>query len=280
MSKSFSHRVLGTPNKFPQIFEMDEDLKNGLYNVIFHYLIDPGQTYRQNFDDSEYYPVYESVWINFWKKPFDEISGEYFIVIAKYKEAFLKTDYAQVYDLIEFLLSNEFVISVGIVDSLNIILEREFAAYRIIDNLVTPIINKEEIDAVKSAIIESEKAKFGGATIHLKEALSKLSDRTSPDYRNSFKESISAIESISQVIAGKPHASLGDAMKILKTKIELHPALEKGFLNIYGYASDGDGIRHALWDESNVQQEDAIFMLVTASAFINYLLVKTDKFGL
>jgi len=67
------------------------------------------------------------------------------------------------------------------------------------------------------------------------------------------------------------------ALKDLKKAIPIHPALEQGFLKIYGYTSDGDGIRHALTDEPNLDQEDALFMLVASSAFVNYLVVKANK---
>jgi|GEM_PF-5091063 len=33
-------------------------------------------------------------------------------------------------------------------------------------------------------------------------------------------------------------------------------------------------------EESNLDQEDALYMLVSCSAFINYLITKTNKFGI
>lgn len=44
--------------------------------------------------------------------------------------------------------------------------------------------------------------------------------------------------------------------------------------NLYGYTSDGDGIRHSLLEEPNLDYSDAKFMLVTCSAFVNYLTSK------
>ena len=57
----------------------------------------------------------------------------------------------------------------------------------------------------------------------------------------------------------------------------LHPALEKSFKQLYGYTSDSDGIRHALMDIYNCDFEDAKYMIVSSSAFVNYLIVKADK---
>ena len=69
-------------------------------------------------------------------------------------------------------------------------------------------------------------------------------------------------------------------MKKIKDKIGLHPALEKGFGAIYGYTSDQGGIRHAMIDESTCDFEDAKYMLVSCSAFVNYLIMKANKAGL
>ncbi|MGH6983986.1 MAG: hypothetical protein ACREEI_07150 [Stellaceae bacterium] len=52
----------------------------------------------------------------------------------------------------------------------------------------------------------------------------------------------------------------------------IHKARQDAFDKLYGYASDADGIRHALLDEEKLTYEDAQFMLVTCSAFVNYLI--------
>jgi len=77
-----------------------------------------------------------------------------------------------------------------------------------------------------------------------------------------------------KLIAGDDRATLGTALKKLEDKVALHPALKKAFDHLYGYTSDEGGIRHALLDESDLKFEDAQFMLVTCSAFINYLKAK------
>jgi len=116
----------------------------------------------------------------------------------------------------------------------------------------------------------------------LKRALDLFADRESPDYRNSIKESILAVEAICQLITDNPKATLGDALKEIakKTKVDLHGALKDAFGSLYGYTSDAEGIRHALLDEPNLCFEDAKFMLVSCSAFINYLIAKSSKAGI
>jgi len=100
-----------------------------------------------------------------------------------------------------------------------------------------------------------------------------------PNYRNPIKESISAVESLCNLITGRKD-TLGDALKKLEAKVVIHPALKKGFSSIYGYTSDADGIRHGLLEETNLDFEDAKFMLVSCSAFVNYLIAKSQKAGI
>jgi hypothetical protein len=62
--------------------------------------------------------------------------------------------------------------------------------------------------------------------------------------------------------------------------IPMHPSLKSAFQNLYGYTSDANGIRHALLEEANLDFEDAKFMLVSCSAFVNYLVAKASKAGI
>jgi len=157
----------------------------------------------------------------------------------------------------------------------NSILEREISGYRFVGEKIVPITAEEEIAEIEEALRTTES--LTPVAIHLKTALAFMSDRKSPNYRNSIKESISAVEVICRLIAGSDKATLGQALKVIKSKIGLHPSLEKAFSAIYGYTSNAEGIRHALLDESHLYFEDAKFMLVACAAFINYIKLKSSK---
>ncbi len=153
---------------------------------------------------------------------------------------------------------------------LNALFEEEFVGYRMIDYEITPITNEVEINEIKTSL----DIEFEGCKSHIKKGLSLLSDREKPDYKNSIKESISAVESICQIICKDDKATLGKALnKLEESGIKLHRSLKEAFSKLYGYTSDEGGIRHAegLF-ESNVSFEDAKFMLVTCCAFVNYLV--------
>ena len=102
-----------------------------------------------------------------------------------------------------------------------------------------------------------------------------MSDRENPDYPNSIKESISAVESISMVITGDDSGSLGELLKVLEKKHSLAPTLKGAFSKLYGYTSNVGGIRHGLKDDGIVIGfEEARFVLVTCTSFVNYLAYK------
>jgi hypothetical protein len=101
-------------------------------------------------------------------------------------------------------------------------------------------------------------------------SLELLSDRQNPDYRNSIKESISAVESLAATTLGQK-GTLGQLIKKLEREIGLHPALQSAFSSLYGYTSGAGGIRHAILDSKQITFEDAKFFLVVCSAFVNFV---------
>lgn len=152
------------------------------------------------------------------------------------------------------------------VDYLNEEFERLNFAYRIIDNQIVEVTSEEEIKEIEIALNNSSK----GTEAHIQTALCLLSKRPNGDYRNSIKESISAVEATVREITG---TNTLDFKKLETKGIILPSVLKKSFELLYGYTNDeSTGIRHALMDDTNVPSADeAIFMLVSSSAFVNYL---------
>jgi hypothetical protein len=86
-------------------------------------------------------------------------------------------------------------------------MQHEASAYRFLGTKLTPIISEPEIQSIEDA--SSEQDRFNPASSHLATALRHLSARDSPDYRNSIKESISAVEAACQIITRDPKARWG-----------------------------------------------------------------------
>lgn len=286
MDLSFSQRMGITPEKKPmQLESMDDDLRNGLWNAFKLFIFDNLDYTQQNTKTREYFVVCKSLWHYFYKLPIDTIPDSSRIVEKNIRERYFNSEWFKVFDFLEFVISidtttikrnrGEFV------NFCNDILEREFSGYRFVDLRITPITNATEISEIEEALQEtSQFTTLKGANTHLTSALAKLSDRQSPDYRNSIKESISAVETTSKLISGKESDTLNSALDRIKDKTYLHHKLVLGYKQIYNYTSDSDGIRHGLMDEPNLDFEDAKYMLVSCSAFINYLIVKADKAGI
>ncbi len=145
--------------------------------------------------------------------------------------------------------------------------------------MISPITDEEELSEIEKAL----KNPIDSVKEHIKQSLSLFSDRENPDYRNSIKEAISAVESLCRIISDNPNATLGDALKHIEKSdnVELHPALKDAFSKLYGWTSDKkSGIRHGFMDITNLSDEDARFMLIACSAFINYLFEKSIKAGI
>lgn len=162
-----------------------------------------------------------------------------------------------------------------ITDKINELFEKECVGYRFIGEHIVAITDKVEIHEIE----ESLRNDYNGCKAHIEKAVGFLSDREQKDYKNCIKESISAVETICQIIIGSNTATLNKAIQKLKNKgIKIHPVLETAFTKLYAYTSDEGGIRHAegLF-VSEVSFEEAKFMLVSCSAFVNYLIAEYGK---
>ena len=139
---------------------------------------------------------------------------------------------------------------------------------------IVPAATKQEGDALIGALQDLEGSGLGGAAEHLRKAGEGIRDR---DWAGSVRESIHAVESVAKRFAPGGADTLGKALAALERQQGLHGALKKGFRALYGYTSDEDGVRHAsMEDESNVTQDEAIFMIGACAAFCSYLW---RKFG-
>lgn len=147
--------------------------------------------------------------------------------------------------------------------------------YRVVDGRIVPITSEEEKQEIERAIETSEDEE----KTHLEQALVLYSKRPDPDYRNSIKESISAVETLLRKETST--GTLGDALNELKKKGTIIPdRLIVAFEKLYAYTNDKkEGIRHSLMDNDHggPGEPEAHYMLIVCSAFINYVRDKKSK---
>ncbi len=153
---------------------------------------------------------------------------------------------------------------------MNSLLEGQGCAYRFVAEALAPISNPTEVFEVTKA---AESAADPVAQ-HIREALQMLPPNPNSSPRNSVKESISAVEAALKYLTGKSTATLGEALKEFESKYgPLHESIRRGLNHLYAYSNGPEGIRHALVDDAaEVTVDDARFMVVTCSAFANYLI--------
>ena len=184
--------------------------------------------------------------------------------------------YNEVFDFVE-LICKLCICGEELSKKVNDVFKQEYVGYRFVDGRIVPITDENEIKSIEDACNN----KFEGPRTHIKKAVGFIADRERKDYKNCIKESISAVESICSIIVGNDKATLPDALKILKkNNLKIHPVLEIALIKLYAYTSDENGVRHAegLF-ENDVTFEEAKFMLVSCSAFVNYLIANYGKVG-
>lgn len=260
-----------------QINDLNKRTRNMIYNCIkdifdklsydYSYRIDLGKLFV------EY--IYKELF-SLADKDFPEYGGNYayefflesiYSIIEEY-------DYVEVFTFIEGLINcfkkmdkityGNYKFKIIFISKISKIFEDENVNYRIVGDIITDIVNEYEIKEIEETLANS----YDIVKKHYNKAIEKL--YKDKDFSNSIKESISSVEAMSQVITGKNNATLGDALKMLRN--DIHPAMKSAFEKLYGYTSDANGIRHSNGiGEGNSTFEEAKYMLISCSAFVNYL---------
>lgn len=272
----FSERNQLAPTKPIQVADVDLPLFNRIWNIFYNREYATSKSpfsFRSQLGKAEQVLDALGYGYTYPDNYFDRNKN-----IEKLKNRLIDSDWYVIYDFVEIYVSLFPTKSERqhIEEELNVVLTEEKAGYRIVDGMVVPITNKYELGALKKAM----KTKYESVNQHIAKAVSLYSKRKNPDYENSIKESISAVEAMCCIITGMTgaQATLGKAIKKLKEcGVHIHPALEGAFSSLYGYTSDENGIRHGGIDFKNAPAEDAKYMLVSCSAFVNYLMEKWSK---
>lgn len=265
---TFSQRKGLTPPPEPvQLESVDQRLRTDLWNLLYHQLFKP-------FANPAPYSL-----VSFWWNHFGQAAEDYderrvaFLV----KQTLSEGEWYEVYDLLEFIASETPEYSESLLKGLNAILERNRVGYRIVAGEVVEITDEAELQSIRTAVAQGP---VSPAREHMKKAVQLFADRDNPQYANSIKESISAVEAAARDASGKPSAILTAALdEIAKQKAaSVHPALLKGWKAIYGFAGDSGGIRHADYEGSvQATPELAQYFLVTCSAMVNLLTTLQSK---
>ena len=160
--------------------------------------------------------------------------------------------------------------------------ERHGAAYRLDTSQrpykFFPQTSKEQGEAVRRVIETLGESGMEGAAAHLRQAAQHIN---AGQHGDSIADSIHAVESVAKKIDQRANKTLGPALDSLeKAGLLKHSALREAFKKLYGYASNEQGIRHALLDKGFPgcrAGRSHVFMFGACASFAAYLVGKHRK---
>ena len=288
--RPFSERGGFVPIKVCQVDTIDADTRIKIYNQIYVFLHPSNDPYDDETDrayraDKQAWNIVyrDHFWAQFLLLPVDEYTRD--LCDIALRDMLLSDDpWHRVFDFVEYIFLQcaatwEYedlndIYSRGRRDSLlsaiNRVLGESKVGYKIIDNIFVPISSEPEAQEVEIA----SNTVFYEANQHIKKAVKLFADRKEPDYENSIKESISAVESIAKEITEKETKPLN----ALTQRLQLHPSFKNALNEFYNWTSKDGGIRHGASSKSlTPDQNTARFMLVICSSFVNYIISRNPQ---
>jgi len=231
-------------------------------------------TYTESLFKEEWNRVAKDLHVLFFRQPADKFDHGSYKCLNRLNEVIARADIGVLFDLIEFLVRHP-----KCSDELKRELSSAFvmsrAAYRIIDSrFIAAIGTEEQAEAVERAFENTDGMRAPAARRHL--VASGVALRNA-DWAGSVRESIHAVEAAAKLLASEAD-TLGDALKVLEKRGQVHGRLKAAFDKLYAYSNaDNVGARHALvFDESAaVDEVDALFMLGACASFVSYLLARS-----
>ncbi len=247
---------------------MDDSLRNTLWNLL-------EQKYWHRFSTSSIGNcvrgsnmeslVFE-LWLNYFKRPIDAISNYWPYCLSEIRDYFFKADWREVYDFIEAV--SEFGQQIADHDEFerdcNEKLAQEHSAYRFVNGRIVDTVSRKEIEEIDKALQETSDYEL--AQEHLENALRLIADRNAPDYEQSVCESILAVRTLLHEVRN------GALKRKMIEANENFSYLRRAFLLICAHLH----IRLEQGKEPVIQKklsnQDAWFILVSSSVFMNYLI--------
>jgi hypothetical protein len=196
--------------------------------------------------------------------------------LAPLKAKFVRRNYLEIFEFVQFTIRHPeapYNFEGRVANALS----QSRAAYFVDGTTIFPKASVEEGAALQAALIVLRGSEYGGARAHLSAAANLLSEG---DYGGSVRESVSAVESIARSI--EPSADkLSTALAKLHNGKRIHQGLKAAFNSLYGYASDEEGVRHALvfQDQPHVGEAEAIFMIGACASFVTFVIGKGSLIG-
>lgn len=181
--------------------------------------------------------VAKELHVLFFGNSADSFENRSYQLRKRLEVCFAKSSIGPLFDLVEFFLRHRDCSAV-LKSDLASAFERSRSAYRVVDGLVVAVGTDQQAQAFERAIKDTEESGAPAARQHLISAGSELRNG---NWSGSVRESIHAVEAMARTIV--PADALGPALTQLEATGHLHGGLKRAFGNLYGYASDEQGVR-------------------------------------
>jgi hypothetical protein len=160
-------------------------------------------------------------------------------------------------------------------DELQRLFAEEGLAFELTEGLVRRRGRKHTVDVTTRAQVVLGDPRLGGSRRHYDKALQFFRSPSKPDYKNTVKEAVCAVEAAGKALFPRAKAAtLGDLAKwFLSTNdVAVPKALVNTITGIYGYRSGGDGVGHGGASGGSATAEVAEYVLAVCASQIIYLV--------
>jgi hypothetical protein len=96
--------------------------------------------------------------------------------------------------------------------------------------------------------------------------------KSPPDLEGAVISAVGAVESVAKLIVGNPSATLGVAIKVLRSQGKIEAPLLKGFEELWGYANTARNTRHGGGAGTPVSPDVARYVFDSSAACLRLLL--------
>lgn len=258
-----------------QLEDLPREARTDIWNTFYSHLAESSQ------EDEDFGGIYV---FDPWREilyekhlyhdhlPLDEWGSLFVDVCDQLRDELQTMPFNKVFDLIQFVLRHPECPPLFISSMKKVFFDCRLA-YSIDENdppTIIPTATREEGSVILESMKTLHTAGLGGSAAHLRKASECINEN---DWAGSIRESIHAVESVACQIAPGKTGTLTRALSSIEKHKPFHPSLKSAVQKLYGYASNEQGIRHALLDheEANPGRDEALFMLGACASFASYL---------
>lgn len=273
MRKTFRQRIGTAVIRYePQLTSLDKETRISLWNYL-------DTLFQTMLDKEPWGTEFDRFLLNIWvdhliykRSDYDQVYA-----IRELENIIIERPYDYALETFEEILtavistepSAEKIIHKGA----NMIFDRFIVGYRFTGGYLAPITSDLEVETVNQALKNENQSAV--ARQHLENAVRMLSNREAQSFGKIIAEAIDAVEAQAHHLTGIN--TLSAALKKISPKDgDAHPALFRAWQKLYAWSSDA-GIRHANVKGHDHDRDLATYIVVTASAFINYLVSLETK---